>query len=198
MWHRDHLGGISAVSRGRISALHSARLHGSVHIRPAEYDARVVDQVARREVVAPVDDEIVISDNVERVRRRETHWMGDDAHVRIDLAYAALSRLDLWRVEGGGRVDDLTLQVRLVHNVVIDDTEGADTCEQRTPSCACARRHASSALRTPRLRKRGAPAAARYMRAGEPSPPLPMHSTLLAFSRACPSMPTSARIRWRE
>ena len=87
-------------------------------------------------------------------------------------------------------MDDLTLQVRLVDNVVIDDTEGADTCAQRTPSCE---------QRTPRLRgRRHAPAAARYMRAGEPSPPLPMHSTLLAFSRACPSMPTSARMRWRE
>src|SRR4051794_3755239 len=42
------------------------------------------------------------------------------------------------------------------------------------------------------------PAAARYIRAGEPSPPAPTQSTLAFFSRFCPSIPTSGMIRWRE
>ncbi len=42
------------------------------------------------------------------------------------------------------------------------------------------------------------PAAARYMRAGEPRPPAPTQSTLAFFNRFCPSIPTSGMIRWRE
>ncbi|CAD5948302.1 protein of unknown function [Streptomyces sp. KY75] len=42
------------------------------------------------------------------------------------------------------------------------------------------------------------PAAARYIRAGEPRPPAPTQSTLAFFRRFCPSIPTSGMIRWRE
>jgi hypothetical protein len=42
------------------------------------------------------------------------------------------------------------------------------------------------------------PAAARYIAAGEPRPPAPMHRTLPAFSFFCPSTPTSGMIRCRE
>src|SRR5215217_5934568 len=41
------------------------------------------------------------------------------------------------------------------------------------------------------------PAAARYSASGEPSPPAPMSSTRLAFSRCCPSSATSGRMRCR-
>src|SRR5262245_61938441 len=44
---------------------------------------------------------------------------------------------------------------------------------------------------------RPTPAAARYIAAGEPSPPAPIHKTLPAFSLRCPSTPTSGMIRWR-
>src|ERR1700712_4157286 len=42
------------------------------------------------------------------------------------------------------------------------------------------------------------PAAARYIRAGEPRPPAPTARTLAFFSRFCPSIRTSGMIRWRE
>ncbi len=42
------------------------------------------------------------------------------------------------------------------------------------------------------------PAAARYIEMGDPNPPVPMHSTLVAFSFFCPAMPTSGKIRCRE
>ena len=41
-------------------------------------------------------------------------------------------------------------------------------------------------------------AAARYIDAGDPRPPAPMHSTFAAFSLRCPSTPTSGMIKWRE
>src|SRR5688500_9089583 len=41
------------------------------------------------------------------------------------------------------------------------------------------------------------PAAARYMRTGEPRPPAPTASTLAFLSRFCPPIPTSGMIRWR-
>ena len=42
------------------------------------------------------------------------------------------------------------------------------------------------------------PAAARYMRAGEPSPPAPTQSTRAFFRRFWPVTPTSGMIRCRE
>src|SRR3954447_22965655 len=42
------------------------------------------------------------------------------------------------------------------------------------------------------------PAAARYMRAGEHSPPAPTQSTLAFFSRFCPSIATSWMIKSLE
>ena len=42
------------------------------------------------------------------------------------------------------------------------------------------------------------PAAARYMAMGDPSPPAPMHRTLVERIFFWPARPTSGRIRWRE
>ena len=41
------------------------------------------------------------------------------------------------------------------------------------------------------------PAAARYWRAGEPSPPAPMLRTRAAVSRAWPWGPIPGRVKWR-
>ena len=41
------------------------------------------------------------------------------------------------------------------------------------------------------------PAAARYIRAGEPRPPAPTQSTLAFLSRFCPAIATSGMIRCR-
>ena len=41
------------------------------------------------------------------------------------------------------------------------------------------------------------PAAARYIAIGEPSPPVPMHSTFASSSLRCPSAPTPGRMMWR-
>ena len=41
------------------------------------------------------------------------------------------------------------------------------------------------------------PAAARYIVAGEPSAPVPMHNTVALSKRCCPTSPSSGNIVWR-
>ncbi len=92
-------------------------------------DGGVVQQVARREVVGAVDDHLpaLVEDPVDVVRT-EPLTVGDDFHVRVQLANPPLGRLDLRLPERGRRVEHLTLEVRLVHEVVVHDPEAADAC----------------------------------------------------------------------
>jgi hypothetical protein len=98
----------------------------AVHVRDAEQHAGVVDEVARREVVGPVDDEVVATDHVQGVLRRQVRLVLDDLHVRVDLEDRRLGRVDLVRADVRGAVDDLPLQVRRVDDVVVDQADGAD------------------------------------------------------------------------
>ena len=92
-------------------------------------DRCVVQQVARREVVGAVDDHVpaLVEDPVDVVGG-EPLTVGDDFHVRVQLANSPLRRLDLRLPERGRRVEHLTLEIRLVHEVVVHDPEAADAC----------------------------------------------------------------------
>src|SRR6478672_2551204 len=61
--------------------------------------------------------------------------------------------------------------------------------------CRC--RFDSSTTSNSTMPKVPTPAAARYISAGDPSPPAPTHSTLAFLSRFCPAMATSGMIKWR-
>ena len=90
-------------------------------------DRRVVQQVARREVVGAVDDHVpALAEDPVDVLGGEPLLEGLDGDVGVQRLERALGGLGLRVAEALGRVDDLALQVRLVDGVVVDDPERAD------------------------------------------------------------------------
>src|SRR5207244_12763740 len=53
-----------------------------------QQDARVVDQVARRKVVCAVQDDVVLLQDLQRVRGVEPDLVWFDSYVRVDLLQA--------------------------------------------------------------------------------------------------------------
>ena len=94
--------------------------------RGLEPHARVVQQVARREVVEAVDDHVVPLDDLHDVVGAEPDGVLLDLHVRVDLVDRDLGGVDLRHADAVVRVRDLALQVREVDHVVVDDPERAD------------------------------------------------------------------------
>jgi hypothetical protein len=88
--------------------------------------ARVVDQVARGEVVRAVDDEVVVGEDLQHVRAVQPRLMQPDVDQRVDLLDGVTRALGLRPADVGLPVDDLALQVGLVDRVELDDAERAD------------------------------------------------------------------------
>ena len=87
----------------------------------------VVDEVAGREVVGAVDDHVpAVGEDPLDVLRVEPLLERHDLHVRVERLDRALRRCDLRLAEPLGRVDDLALEVRVVHDVGVDDPERPD------------------------------------------------------------------------
>ena len=102
----------------------------AVGVRLAEQHARVVGQIARREVVGAVEDDVVGLEQLQRVLRRQRRLVGLDLDVRIDRVQPILRRRELRAADVRRAVDDLPLQVAEVDDVEVDD---ADACRRRRP-----------------------------------------------------------------
>ena len=98
-----------------------------MHDGNALQQGRVVEQVTRREVVGAVEDRVVAVDDLEHVVGSEAHVVGHDVDVGIQRGERLLGRIDLALADTVDVVQDLTLEVRRVHDVHVDDAEGADT-----------------------------------------------------------------------
>ncbi len=96
-----------------------------MHHRDAELHAGVVEQVARREVVGAVDDHVVSGDDVHDVGGRQPRVVGDDVDVGVEHRQRLLGRVDLAVADPVDVVQDLTLQVRRVDLVHVDDADRA-------------------------------------------------------------------------
>src|SRR5215213_268946 len=97
---------------------------GAVDVRFAEEDTRVVYQVAGREVVRTVHDHVVVLEDLQGVFAGECLFVDPDLDVRVYVFDLLVGALDLGAPHIGGAVDDLTLQVRLVHNVEVHNPDG--------------------------------------------------------------------------
>ena len=91
-----------------------------------EEDARVVDEVARREVVGAVEDDVVVVEELERVRRGEARLVGLDVDLGVERGQAVASGLQLRAADVRRAMQNLSLKVALVDGVEIDDAERAD------------------------------------------------------------------------
>ncbi len=96
------------------------------HVRLAEQHAGVADEVARGEVVRAVEDDVVVAEDLERVRGVQPHVVTDHGHVGVDAGDRLGRRLGLEPPHVGVAVDDLSLQVARLHDVRVDNPQGAD------------------------------------------------------------------------
>ena len=163
---------VDAPSVGRIGPedrhLAAEAVDRAPHVGFSGEDGRVVDEVARGEVVGAVEDEVVLREQLDSVLVAERELMGVHSDQRIDLEHRVARRLRLRDADVGLPVDHLSLQIGLVDDVEVDDADRPD-----------------------------APAVARvHISVGEPSPPAPMTRTWRS-SRFCPAIPTSGMIRWQ-
>ena len=95
--------------------------------RDAELHAGVVEQVARREVVGAVDDDVVAGDDVEDVVGGQPGVVRDDVDVGVQRDDRLLRRVDLAVADAVEVVEDLALQVGGVDLVHVDDADRADS-----------------------------------------------------------------------
>ena len=79
--------------------------------RLACHHTRIIDEELHGEVVRAVDDEVVLLDNIERVRRVEELVVGIHLYIGVDGLDFLLGTLYLWHAHVLGEVDDLSLQV---------------------------------------------------------------------------------------
>src|SRR3954447_3892760 len=96
------------------------------HDRDLEAHRRVVEQVARGEVVDAVDDDVPALDDLHDVRGVEARLVLDDLHVGVQRLDLLLGRVDLRHADAVGGVDHLARQCRDVDEVVVEDAERAD------------------------------------------------------------------------
>src|SRR5216684_3067300 len=92
----------------------------------AEQHARVVDQVAGGEVVGAVHDQVVGLEHLHRVVGVQPLFVHDHVHQRVEFLDAVPGGLCLRAPHIGLAVDDLPLQVGLVHDIEVDDTQRAN------------------------------------------------------------------------
>jgi hypothetical protein len=95
----------------------------SVHDRLVVLHRRVVEEIAGGEVVGAVDDDVVLGEDAIDVLARESLLVADDLHVGVER-FQGLSRgLGLRLADAVRRVQDLSLQVRRIDDVRVDDAE---------------------------------------------------------------------------
>ena len=88
--------------------------------------AGIGDEIARGEIIGAVGDDVVIADQLERVRRRQPDIVLRDRDMGIELVDRRRCGGGFRRADIGRAVDHLALQIRQRHDVVIDDAEGTD------------------------------------------------------------------------
>src|SRR5581483_8413681 len=101
---------------------------GSVDIRLAGEHAGVVNQVARGEIVGAVNDHVVLPEELKRVGAAKPGVVTDDVNEWVNRLELVFGGVELLAANVGGGVDDLPLQVGVVDDVEIDDTERTHAC----------------------------------------------------------------------
>src|SRR6266545_4829265 len=98
---------------------------GAVDVGLAREIAGVIDEVAGVEIVRPVDDEIVVLDDVHHVVHVDACGQLDHLHVGIQGLDGLRARVHLRPPHAGCGMEHLTLKVRHVHHVAVHESHGA-------------------------------------------------------------------------
>src|SRR5437899_4511857 len=97
-----------------------------VDVRLLQEDGRIIHEVPGREVVRPIDDHVVVTQDVQRVLGRQASLVGLDIDVRIDLRDPLSRHFDFLATDVLRAVQYLSLEIRLVDHVEVDDPEAAN------------------------------------------------------------------------
>src|SRR5207237_9781022 len=100
-----------AVCRAKHRGLSLESIHASINVGDSEQHRDIVYQIACREVVGPIDDQIVAARDLEGVARHEARIVGFDVDVRIDVPNSVARGVELRAPHGGRAVQNLPLQV---------------------------------------------------------------------------------------
>ena len=85
------------------------------------------NEIARREIIGAIGDDVVAVNQVERVRRCQSCVMSLNADVWVESGHHICRAFDLRLADVAGSEDHLPLQVRKRDNIVIDDAERSDS-----------------------------------------------------------------------
>ena len=100
---------------------------GAINIWLAGQHTGIVYQITRREVVRAVRDNVKILENLQRILAGKTGLEFADRQEWIDRFQLLFRRIKLLSAHVSGGVNNLPLQVGVIHNVKIDHPQSADT-----------------------------------------------------------------------
>ena len=99
----------------------------AIGVRHAGQYAGIVDQVPGREIVGPVHDHVVPTDNLQRIGGREPGVVPFDPGVRIQVEQPGLGGIEFAPAHAARPVENLPLEVRRIHGVEVHQAERSDT-----------------------------------------------------------------------
>ncbi len=100
-----------------------------------EQHTRVVRQVARPEVVGAINDYVVLSDDVERVRGTQLFIDRFDPHQRVDGAKSRARGIGFSLADTVGVVQKLALQVRQLDRIEVGDPDPSHAGRSQVERC---------------------------------------------------------------
>ena len=99
----------------------------AVHVRLAQQHAGIVHEVASGKVIGAVNDDVVITQNLQRIRTGQLHFVSDDVDFRIQVLQTPRGHGHLRLPDIRRRIHHLALQVGDIDAIEIDDADASDT-----------------------------------------------------------------------
>lgn len=143
--------------------------------RLSHKNSRVREEITGGEVVRAIQDDVVFREDVASIGGVEGAHMWYHFNERLKSFCSSLRRLCFRNSYCSIRMKDLSLKIRKLDNVVVDDSQ----CSWKRTQGPCIS-EITSQLNSP------TPAAAKYWMAGQPRPPAPTTRTDAFFSFSCP------------
>src|SRR5439155_9035200 len=106
----------------------------TVDVRFACKNTDVIGQISRRKIIRAVHDHVVLRDKLWCVFARETALMQSDVDLRIDVTQAVARRLQFAAADVLCSVENLSLQIRKIDIVKIDEADRADASRRKIQS----------------------------------------------------------------
>ena len=101
--------------------------YGAVNIGLAKQNAGVIHKIASRKIVRAIDDDVVVLEQLERIRAGQSRFDGLDLNVRIKIRKPRAGCLALGLAHVAGAKRNLPLKIGEIHDVEINEAQLAHT-----------------------------------------------------------------------